>query len=370
MHRINPFNWVDPSKRGYIPLTFVGAAATIYSVALAALKKGTRYEQALSLGCSVMAFAYGVYQLTRRPKTPPKKSDTEEKPTPTTGAPLHSSTSQKTIGKEMRVIVDIVGELKTTCEEVKTGMTAIYGSPPSTIPGNSTSLTASQSTSAPLGPPPSLQEVFQQLKKEINNTPHFDPTKAWESINGQESPMSISISTHAHKIFEHVYLGDYAAFLSVDPVLSANKEFLKTMQNETDRVGCSDKNIKTVISLHEKDRHQNTPYRSFSFNSRCVDRTLIDVKDAPEAWEILEKEFDVLFEKIDHALSNKTNILLHCVQGQTRSACVLCAYLINRCKVSFEQAYNFLQSKRHQVSFEINVNIKTGLKAYASKHQV
>ena len=52
---------------------------------------------------------------------------------------------------------------------------------------------------------------------------------------------------------------------------------------------------------------------------------------------------------IEQALQAKQHILIHCTQGESRSAIVVIAYLMNRCNVTYEQALNYVKSKRFVV---------------------
>ncbi len=329
MNRINPFNWVDPSKHRYIYYVLVGVAGTIAAVALAALKKGSRYQVAAGFGLSVMTCAYGVYQLTRQGKKPGSSGNSTPKP----------------------------------------------------------QLTTPQSTGTPLDPPQSLAVIFTKLKEEIVKTKPFDEIAATQQKGTLPPPMQTSQITHAHEIFPHVFLGDYVAYLSIDPRFV--KGFPNAMQNpisctfddpisqqqqqyydSLDHAGYSDKNFKTVISVTRFDpKKSKEPYHNFQPNLGSIERIQILVNDGEWSWERIEEDLDRIFDKIDAALLNQTNILIHCTQGQTRSACVLCAYLINRCGVPLEDAFNFLKSKRHQVSFEQNPDIEAGLKKYAFSQQ-
>ena len=313
MHIINPLSWLPPSTHRYI---IAGGLGTIATVALAALKKGNRYLVAAGFGLSVMTCAYGVYQLTRQGR----KTDP-------------------------------------------------------------------QSTGTPLGFPQPLVAIFTRLKEEIINTKAFDEAAAGKTDGSLPSAMQTSCSTHAHEIFPHVFLGDYIAYLSIDPRFVEN--FPKVMQSpinsifeepispqqqqyydSLDHAGYSNKNFKTVISVTRFDpKKSNETYRDFQPNLGSIERISILVNDGEWSWERIEEDLDRIFNKIDAALLNRTNILIHCTQGQTRSACVLCAYLINRCGVSFEKAYNFLKSKRHQVSFDENPDIQAGLRKYAHLKQ-
>ena len=56
--------------------------------------------------------------------------------------------------------------------------------------------------------------------------------------------------------------------------------------------------------------------------------------------------FEPAFEILDKAVFGGEKTLVHCSEGKSRSAAILIAYLVNRFKVSAEQATRFLQSKR------------------------
>ncbi len=66
---------------------------------------------------------------------------------------------------------------------------------------------------------------------------------------------------------------------------------------------------------------------------------------ALQSLSIIEK-FEPLFKVIDAAIQNNVKTLVHCQIGQSRSATILAAYLINRFEVTPTQAINFLKSKR------------------------
>lgn len=69
--------------------------------------------------------------------------------------------------------------------------------------------------------------------------------------------------------------------------------------------------------------------------------------------EILDTvEFNILsildeaLEFIDSALNTQNKVLVHCFAGKSRSATVVCAYLMKKHSMRLEQAIAFLKSKR------------------------
>jgi hypothetical protein len=55
-----------------------------------------------------------------------------------------------------------------------------------------------------------------------------------------------------------------------------------------------------------------------------------------------------IFQAIDRALTDRSgyNLLIHCNQGEHRSVCVLALYLVSRAQVTFEEAWNYINSIR------------------------
>lgn len=71
------------------------------------------------------------------------------------------------------------------------------------------------------------------------------------------------------------------------------------------------------------------------------------------------------FEVLDKAILSNEKTLVHCAQGVSRSATVIIAYLINRCRVSAEAATAFIKEKRPCVA----PRFEEQLKAYAEALQ-
>lgn len=59
--------------------------------------------------------------------------------------------------------------------------------------------------------------------------------------------------------------------------------------------------------------------------------------------------FDVCIQYINHALlsDNLNNVLVHCMQGLSRSATIICAYLIHKKSMTFFDAIEYVKLKRN-----------------------
>lgn len=215
----------------------------------------------------------------------------------------------------------------------------------------------------------SLESQNLRLQETIRNTQLLPP----DPIRNLTE-----LQTHVHQIFDNVYLGNLRAYYSVDPefvetysmvdseedmvesfrLYDSNlskqeaKELYQAYKTATER-GCSDLNIKHVISVTQfKAKETVSPDDWSRFQPNLdelkIDRMQIKVDDDEFAWNTINPYLDAIFDRIDQARLNGEPILIHCVEGKSRSATVLIAYLINRCQVSFDEALTFVQSKRPQ----------------------
>ncbi len=161
-----------------------------------------------------------------------------------------------------------------------------------------------------------LKTKNEPLSNEILTTPLlFNPRDA--------SPPFI-----AHCIFEKVFLGGESADttpnqvqLEVDYLLSVSIYFSnpRILKRQPQRYFLGHGNEKPIEDISLRD---------FS---------LYNLKEA--------------FKFVDEARSKDRSILIHCQQGQDRSATFLICYLIYSCGVDRDKAYNFIKSKRF-----VNVN--------------
>lgn len=83
-----------------------------------------------------------------------------------------------------------------------------------------------------------------------------------------------------------------------------------------------------------------------------------------------DKDFDILhlpdcFDIIDKAISKEENILVHCIQGISRSGSVCCAYVMKQKKQGFLQTWNELKKKRSVI--HPNEYFKAQLKQFEQK---
>ncbi|PFH51939.1 hypothetical protein AMATHDRAFT_141329 [Amanita thiersii Skay4041] len=110
---------------------------------------------------------------------------------------------------------------------------------------------------------------------------------------------------------------------------------------------------------------EHAPSLPKSIKEEC--RLHVKVADRAEA-NLLEK-LDTTTSFIRAALNeNDTNVVLvHCLMGISRSATVLCAYLIATKNMKVDQAINYVQSKRPIIS--PNTGFKEQLETYAKRHK-
>lgn len=71
-------------------------------------------------------------------------------------------------------------------------------------------------------------------------------------------------------------------------------------------------------------------------------------------------EIENCIDFIHKQISSNKKILVHCSQGRSRSVTIITAYLMKYNNLSFEQAYNFIKSKKKIIN--MNTNFKKLLK--------
>ena len=100
-----------------------------------------------------------------------------------------------------------------------------------------------------------------------------------------------------------------------------------------------DNNIDTIISAV----YGATAQHPFSFNYEKAN--LRDV-----SYENIIDEFDRLLPKIREKVENGNGVLVHCMQGASRSVTIVAAYLIKYHNMSGEDALVFMKNKRSCVN--------------------
>ncbi|SCA62685.1 hypothetical protein SCG7109_AC_00220 [Chlamydiales bacterium SCGC AG-110-M15] len=133
-----------------------------------------------------------------------------------------------------------------------------------------------------------------------------------------------------HKIFENLSLGSLESYREVSE--SNNPGEFTTVLSISKRLFPKPEDISELTC--------STP------PPEGVRHTFMQVVDEGESFEDMEKRFNEFFDFLDQARVRNENILVHCDQGESRSATVLIAYLMNRCGVSKDEALHFLQLKR------------------------
>lgn len=230
------------------------------------------------------------------------------------------------------------------------------------------------------------REVIRQL---IINTPVYVESFQ-DYYSAIPSPEFISVFTHVHQILPGLYLGDYRAFLSVDPAFVVrypmadevqeigagynNAALMRNVMPRLDMKGCSELGIGLVVSVTQfkpAPAVKEGDWSLFQPNLADIVRIQVHVDDTESTWELLEPELDGIFQEIDRARGEGKPILIHCVKGACRSAAVMIAYLMNRYGVTYEEAHNFVKSIRHQVDMKPSwigsAEKGTGLLGYQAK---
>jgi hypothetical protein len=214
----------------------------------------------------------------------------------------------------------------------------------------------------------SLMHANTHLHNLIKSTPKY-VEQVMNYASSVVTPEYLSLFTHAHLIIPYVYLGDYQAFLSIDPQFVKLHPLIdevdKELSSQLDPLGCSQLGIRHVISVTQFKPAASIPlsdWSRFKPNLGPALMTQVPIDDDELGLENLKPHLPILFKIIDKARLYKEPALVHCVKGASRSPSVIIAYLINRCRVSFEEAYNYVRSIRHQV--EIKPSWEAGFKAF------
>ncbi len=90
----------------------------------------------------------------------------------------------------------------------------------------------------------------------------------------------------------------------------------------------------------------------------------INIHDHPD--ENIIDYFEACYNFIDQSLINNQNVLVHCFKGISRSASVICAFLIKKFKWNFNESIRFIESKRPWIS--INDGFDKQLQEYDLKN--
>lgn len=166
---------------------------------------------------------------------------------------------------------------------------------------------------------------------------------------GPTDELAIAL-THAHRICDNIVLGNYEAYLSLNP----DHQLEEGNYNE-----CLGKPFRLVITVTGREIGDEPDCKKLG-----ICRKHIDVGDEAESWSIMHSRFKKYFSLIDQARVNGEDVLIHCSQGSSRSAAFLYAYLMYSCHVTAEQAYTYVHSIRPLVQLDW---FKNGLLAYQAE---
>ncbi|KAG9508715.1 Dual specificity protein phosphatase 7, partial [Fragariocoptes setiger] len=98
---------------------------------------------------------------------------------------------------------------------------------------------------------------------------------------------------------------------------------------------------------NKKDQQSSSSSSSLKIRAKCV-----NVNDTHD--QRLDAFFDECLTFIDEALASKSNILIHCKAGISRSPTVAIAYMIRAHQCSLALAYHHVKCRRQQISPNLN----------------
>ena len=109
--------------------------------------------------------------------------------------------------------------------------------------------------------------------------------------------------------------------------------------------------IKYVLNIGSPTSYDSLTYNTDDLNyMKNINYLKFDINDRPTA--NISDIFNSCFEFIDDAITNESNILIHCASGISRSSTICIAYFMSRNNWSFDTSYKYVKEKR----FCINPN--------------
>lgn len=150
--------------------------------------------------------------------------------------------------------------------------------------------------------------------------------------------------------------------------LAKNVKWLNVGEMFSDPIPIDDRPDAWAVLVHDctfldKDRPSSEPSLSDEAQKKEVNacvalkKEIIMGTDDVKGIDV-EEWFQPTFDQIDEAVFEGRKTLVHCQAGQSRSAALLAAYFINRCRVSHTQALAFLKSKRICVECKFEKQLK------------
>uniref|UniRef100_A0A0R3S5W4 Dual specificity protein phosphatase n=1 Tax=Elaeophora elaphi TaxID=1147741 RepID=A0A0R3S5W4_9BILA len=113
--------------------------------------------------------------------------------------------------------------------------------------------------------------------------------------------------------------------------------YLGGLRDANDVEQLREKQIGYIVSIHELSEH---------IGGNIEDRNILHIHmpDMPEA--NISEHFAETSAFIHRARLSKKSVLVHCIAGVSRSACIVAAYLIAACDMSYAAALAYIVSKR------------------------
>jgi protein-tyrosine phosphatase len=107
-----------------------------------------------------------------------------------------------------------------------------------------------------------------------------------------------------------------------------------------------ERDIKVVISALTEEEYEDNMIAEQDFPNAEWHRLVID--DNPN--EPISTHFYTVHTIISKAISNKKNVIVHCAAGMSRSPTLVLAYLMIENKWRYEEAYNYMKTKRPHIN--------------------
>ena len=120
-------------------------------------------------------------------------------------------------------------------------------------------------------------------------------------------------------------------------------------------------NIKVVISALTEEEYEDYMIAREDFPDITWHRLVIDDDED----EKISLHFFTVQEIISKALSENKNVIVHCAAGMSRSPSLVIAYLMIENRWCYEEAYNYVKSRRPII--EPNIGFVKQLKALEYK---
>lgn len=119
---------------------------------------------------------------------------------------------------------------------------------------------------------------------------------------------------------------------------------ISTTINEKDIL--EQKNIKVVISALTEEEYEENMIGEQDFPDIEWHRLVIDDTKNENIYQYFYKAHSI----ISQSIKNNKNIIVHCAAGMSRSPTLVMAYLMIENKWTYEEANNYLKSKRPHIS--------------------